>query len=197
MQSEVIFNRNVKGNAQGNVVYYRHDGPNIVVKNGVLRTSKKGDIDFILHGDLTNRGVLHPVTSPEIIDMWLRDETPDTLTEELLSKVNEAGLRELAKVYGLNKRKHGEHPSIIKSMLRGRVVNNATLLVLEKNKDESGVQDWLKLATDAGLIYRNAPWYKYKVGDEPSDKDLSLGKTEVKAQEWALKHKDEIETRIK
>lgn len=197
MQTEVIFQRNTNG--KGETYFTRSNGAAIRFNNGVYKTSSRKDINDLLNSDLMSRNLIRCVTPLEIVDKWLRGETPDRLNEELLSTVSEKGLQELAKITGLSQKRHGNHGAIIKSMLRGKPVSNAVAFVLEKYKTEkSEVTDWLKMAEDAKIVYRSGPWYKYRKGDEINkEDDLTLGKVEEKAQQWCLDNKDELEERMK
>src|SRR5690554_5307739 len=197
MEADILFKTKRKGAEYGNVFYNRRDKAPIIISNGQYRTSNKEEIADLLHSDLMGRGLLSLVTPTDIVEKWLTGEVPDSLNEEVLNKVSEDGLRELAKIFNLSRRRHGGHGTIIKTMLKGKPISNAVIFVLEKYSTDEGVTDWLKLAMDAGIIYRNAPWYKYRVGDEEDiSKDLSIGRAEVEAQAWALDRKDEIEKRI-
>lgn len=198
MQTEVIFQAKSKG--KGNIYCTRSDGHTIRFNNGVYKTSSRKDINYLLNSDLMSRNLISCVTPMEHVDKWLRGETPDKLTDELLSTISEEGLREIARVLGLNERRHGNHGAVIKSIVKGKPISNAISFIIEKYKvedEENEVKDWLKLATEGGLVYRSGPWYKYMKGDEPdSNDDLTLGKVEEKAQQWCIDNQKEIEERL-
>lgn len=198
MQTEIIFQRNSKG--KGNLYYERSGHGTLRFINGSYKTSNRDEINDLLNSDMMKRNLIRCVTPMDIVDKWLRNETPDTLNKEMLSKVSIEGLKELAKVADLNERRHANQPAVLMSMLNGLQVSNAVSHIINKYKvedEESEVKDWLQLAEEGGLVYRSGPWYKYRKGDE-QDKtdDLTLGKTEVEAQQWCIDNQKEIDERL-
>lgn len=197
MQTEVIFQRKSKG--KGNLYFGRGNKALIRFNQGTYKTSNREEINDILNSELMQRNLIKCVTPLDIVDKWLRNEMPDSLTKDMLESVSVEGLIELAKIKNIDERRHANQPAVLRSMLKGMPVSNAVSFVVEKYKTEdTSTKDWVELAEDAGLIYRSGPWYKYRKGDE-QDKadDLTLGKTEVEAQKWCLENEEELESRMK
>lgn len=196
MNTEVIFQSTSKG--KGNIYFERAGKSMLRFNNGVYKTSSREEINDILNSDLMSRNLIRLVTPAELVDKWLRGEHPDRLNEKVLSKVSEEGLVELAKVMGIPPKQHGNNPAIIKSMVRNKPISNAVMFVLDKYQTEQGIEDLLKVAEDAGLVYKSGPWYKYRKGEiENAQDDISLGRKEEDAQKWCLKNREELEERIK
>lgn len=196
--TEVLFHSKTKEKGKGNILWQRQGKSPIRFYNGTYQTSSREEINDLLNSSLMKRNLIELVTPVEIVNQWLEGKTPDKLTEELLETVDAEGLRELAEVYNLPLKRHGNQPSVIKSMLKGKDVNNAAMFVIERHKTDEPVKDLFKLAREAGLIYHNKPWYKFMKGDEqkPSD-DITLGRTEEEAQKWCTENESKIEKRLK
>lgn len=196
MNTEVIFQSTSKG--KGNIYFERAGKSMLRFNNGVYKTSSREEINDILNSDLMIRNLVKMITPPELVDKWLRGEHPDRLNEKILSQVSEKGLQELAKVMGLPQKQHANNGAIIKSMVRNKPISNAVMFIIEKYKTEEGIKDWLKVAQEAGLVYKSGPWFKYRKGDkEDTSDDLSLGRAEEDAQKWCIDNQTEIEKRIK
>jgi hypothetical protein len=196
MNTEVIFQSTSKG--KGNIYFERAGKSMLRFNNGVYKTSSREEINDILNSDLMSRNLIKMITPAELVDTWLRGEHPDRLNETVLSKVNEQGLIELAKVMGIPPSQHGGNGAIIKSMVRNKPISNAVMFILDKYKTEEGITDWLKIAQDNGLVYKSGPWFKYRKGDQQNtEDDLSLGRKEEDAQKWCIDNQKEIEERIK
>lgn len=196
MNTEVIFQSISKG--KGNIYFERANKSMLRFNNGVYKTSSREEINDILNSDLMSRNLIKMITPAELVDTWLRGEHPDRLNEKVLSKVNEKGLLELAKVMNIPQNQHGGNGAIIKSMVRNKPISNAVMFILDKYKTEDGITDWLKIAQDNGLVYKSGPWFKYRKTDQQNtEDDLSLGRKEEDAQKWCIDNQKEIEDRIK
>ena len=197
LQTEVIFQAKSKG--KGNIDYIRGNKPVLRFINGVLKTSKREDINDLLHSDLMKRNLIKCVTPMDLVDKWLRNETPDRLTTEVLETVSQEGLIELAKIARLKEQDHDNQPAVIRSMVKDMPVSNAVSFIISKYKTEkTEFTDWLQQAMEPELVYKSSRWYKYRKSDEknPED-DLTIGGSEQEAQQWCIDNQKEIEERLK
>lgn len=195
MNAEIVFQSTSKD--KGQIIHTPHGKKPIIFRNGQFKTSDREQINELLNSSLISRGYIEPVTPPELIEKWLLGEQPDRLTKDVLAKVSDDGLKELAKIAGLNAKVHKHLPELIRSMLKGKAITNGIMYVLEKYEREQPAEHFFDELEESGLIYRSGPWYKYRKGKEPVKDDLTLGKTEAEAHTYVLENRSKIEKRLK
>lgn len=184
-----------KRRGKGTIIYQRHNGRDLKFRSGIFKTSNKDEISELLHSDIYKDETIQLVDPIELVDSYLRGDEPDELTEELLQKVSDEGVRKIAKALHIPQSKHKNYPNVIRTMVRGEPITNYIQKIIEEHEREAPEESLLQKAMDAEIIYRNGPWYKYKT-DAP--KDYSIGKTEAKVQEWLAnsENKEELKQKL-
>lgn len=173
-----------KSRGKGNIIYHRHNGRDLKFRSGIFKTSKKQEIEELLHSDIYKDETIQLVDPIELVDKYLKGDQPDILSEELLQGVDDEGVRKIAKALHVPQRKHKNYPEVIRTLVRGEPITNYIQKVIDEHEREKPEESLLNKAMDEGIVYRNGPWYKYRKGDEKGSKDFSIGKTEAKVQEW-------------
>lgn len=165
-----------------------HQIPNARFHKGKFRTGDKQVISKLINSVEYERGYIDVVTPMEHVNDYLEGKQPDKFTKEILDKVSPEGLMELADHYSL--RGHKNLPTVIKTMLKGRYVDNLAVEILEEFETDEELEDLYEVAYEQGVIERSGPWYKF------SPEDRAISRDEAKAKIWVEENKAKVQEEI-
>lgn len=147
--------------AKRNDVMIHPDGTVSIFKWGKRRTADKKEIDNIMSSSRFNENDIKLDTPIADVADYLNGKEHDRFSDEYLDTVTDEGIIELAKVYKLSEREHGNAPVIIKKLLRGRYLNNEAHDVIAKNLKELTDEQVFDKLLEKGVVEYNKPWYGF------------------------------------
>lgn len=169
------------------------NGKSFDFHRGTMTTADKDDIKKLLHSQEFERGDIENVTPMEHIQEYLQGKEPDKLTEEILDGINPDGLRRLATHLSLND-KHGGYPEVIKVMAKGKYIDDKVQQIINEYKSEDAVEKVREAAEEAGVIFRDGPWYKFQT--EGMEKPDSITRSPVELEKWCVENKSKVKEAI-
>lgn len=136
------------------------EGKEIKFEKGVRKTTSKDEIELLLSSDLFRRGELKLVTEKVHVAKYLQDDQlPEVLTVELLKKLDDDGIRQLADHYQTQER---NLVPIIRAELRGKPVDDEAQTIIDESMapEKSEAEKNLEAALADGTLTFKSPWYK-------------------------------------
>lgn len=136
------------------------EGKEIKFEKGVRKTTSKDEIELLLSSDLFRRGELKLVTEKAHVAKYLQDDQlPEVLTVELLKKLDDDGIRQLADHYQTQER---NLVPIIRAELRGKPVDDEAQTIIDESMapEKSEAEKNLEAALADGTLTFKSPWYK-------------------------------------
>lgn len=169
------------------------DHREIAFHRGRYTTADKDEIRTLLASQEYTRGDIWPETPMEHIEKYLNGSTPDKFDKQTLETISPDGLRKLAKHYNLPS-DHGGYAEVIRTMLRGKYIDNYAHSIMEQFKLEDTAENLFDEATEAGVIIYDKPWYKFDAPGMESPEPIERGRAEV--GRWIVEHKDQVKEAI-
>lgn len=142
-------------------------GQTLVFNKGIYKTSDKSRVVDILASEIYRRGEVKLVSDHDVVNGYLEGNEPDYFNMEVLNKITDDGIRELARIYETKER---TRPMIIKAEVTGKEIVDAAVNVMETYKRTAKSEaikprEFVDAAVEAGKLIKAGVWYKEVDGD--------------------------------
>jgi len=135
------------------------NGYRINSKSGTYVTSKKEIVESLLSSDLMRRSEIVMLTDANLVNNYLAGDEPDYLDRELLLRLPDQCVVELATMLNL---KFPNQVMIARAEMNGQPITDAVKRIIDYYKVEGDVvEDIIEKGKADGLIEQNRQWYSF------------------------------------
>lgn len=167
-----------------NTGYHNVGSKTILSKNGVFRTADKEVIETLISSELYKRNEVYMMSNPDLVNDYLIGDEPDYLTSELLRKLPDEAILELATVVGT---KNKSQVMIVRSELRNEPITDVVREVLNGYELLEGQIDLLEQALEHNIVQFKRIWYTF-----PDEWEEKAVREKAQAAQVVYNHKEEV-----